>query len=381
MPARTGSYIRSARRHTHANPDVPASPSADALWACLRLAAARAAAAPARASGALPVAPAALELPDADLRAAGVGLTEKQAARLREAARAPVPARLRERAQEAGVSAVTFRDGAYPANLLPLADAPPLLFVRGALRPDDRFGVAIVGSRRATRYGQMQAERFARAFTERGLAVISGGAAGIDTAAHQGALAGEGRTIAVLGCGVDVAYPAGNRALFARIVACGGASFPSSPCRHCRSRGASRRATASSPGWPGAWSSWKRRATRGRSSRRATPPSTAATSGRSPAPLTRAAPRGHQAIQDGAALADTPEDVLAALGIAVDPRPAAPRRTARRRPGRESAGSCAGRRPPAGREPPAGRFSTWRRATSTTRRPPPGWPRRRPRPP
>ena len=112
---------------------------------------------------------------------------------------------------------VTVRDDIYPANLRPLPDAPPVLFLRGALIPEDKFSIAIVGSRRATSYGLGLAYQFARELAQHGLTIVSGGASGVDTEAHRGALEGGGRTLAFLGCGVDIAYPSNNRKLFAEI--------------------------------------------------------------------------------------------------------------------------------------------------------------------
>lgn len=122
-----------------------------------------------------------------------------------------------------GTRLVTMQDSAYPANLRPLIDAPPVLFVRGELIPEDKFSMAIVGSRRATSYGLGLARQFAREMARHGLSIISGGARGVDTEAHRGALEGGGRTVAFLGCGVDVAYPSSNRNLFGEIAAGGGA--------------------------------------------------------------------------------------------------------------------------------------------------------------
>ena len=116
-----------------------------------------------------------------------------------------------------GASLVTIADDHYPANLRPLPDAPPVLLVRGELIPEDKFSLAIVGSRRATNYGLTLARQFARELTTRGLTVVSGGALGVDTLAHRGALEGAGRTVAFLGCGVDITYPASNRDLFREI--------------------------------------------------------------------------------------------------------------------------------------------------------------------
>lgn len=118
---------------------------------------------------------------------------------------------------------VTNQDANYPINLRPLIDAPPVLFVRGTLVPEDKFSMAIVGSRRATSYGLELSRQFAFEMARHGLAIVSGGARGVDTKAHQGALAGGGRTVAFLGCGVDVAYPSSNRALFNEIAEGGGA--------------------------------------------------------------------------------------------------------------------------------------------------------------
>ncbi len=122
-----------------------------------------------------------------------------------------------------GARVVGWDDPAYPPGLRPLPDAPPVLLVRGELRPEDKFSVAIVGSRRASSYGLSLAKRFARDLAAQGLTVVSGGARGVDTLAHQGALEAQGRTIAFLGCGVDVPYPADNRRLFSQIADGGGA--------------------------------------------------------------------------------------------------------------------------------------------------------------
>jgi len=103
-------------------------------------------------------------------------------------------------------------DSRYPV-LLGAIPAPPALFARGALSDDDALALAIVGSRRATPYGLAVAERLASDLAARGVTIVSGLARGIDTAAHRGALAAGGRTLAVLGCGLDVVYPLENRAL------------------------------------------------------------------------------------------------------------------------------------------------------------------------
>lgn len=124
---------------------------------------------------------------------------------------------------EACGAAVVFREDAeYPALLREIADPPHALFVRGQLQEDAK-SVAIVGSRRDTRYGRTQAYQIARDLAAVGVTVISGLARGIDTAAHEGALAGGGRTVAVMGNGIDMVYPEENKALAQRIIDHGGA--------------------------------------------------------------------------------------------------------------------------------------------------------------
>ena len=119
-----------------------------------------------------------------------------------------------------GATLVTFDSPSYPANLRPLPDAPPVLLLRGELVPEDKFSIAIVGSRGATHYGLTLAKQFARELSGHGLTIVSGGARGVDTEAHKGALEAGGRTLAYLGCGVDHDYPRDNRGLFDDI-ACG----------------------------------------------------------------------------------------------------------------------------------------------------------------
>jgi DNA processing protein len=122
---------------------------------------------------------------------------------------------------EAGATLVTLDDTSYPWRLGEIYDPPLALFVRGELRPEDEHAVAIVGTRRPTPYGLRMAEKIARELAARGITVVSGLASGIDSAAHRGALEAGGRTIAILGNGVDVVYPRENRELTEQIVAQG----------------------------------------------------------------------------------------------------------------------------------------------------------------
>jgi len=114
-------------------------------------------------------------------------------------------------------SIVTLKDPEYPRLLLNSPSPPPVLFVRGELKAEEKLVVAIVGTRRATGYGRAATQRLARELTARGVVIVSGAARGIDTLAHKGALDADGRTIAVLGCGVDVSYPPENEELLEEI--------------------------------------------------------------------------------------------------------------------------------------------------------------------
>jgi DNA processing protein len=122
------------------------------------------------------------------------------------------------RAAELGVTIVCPEDDAYPILLRSIPDPPLVLFIKGTLEPRDLNGFAIVGSRKCSYYGREQAERFAALLAGAGFTIVSGGARGTDSAAHRGALAHpQGRTVAVLGSGVDVPYPPENKGLFEQI--------------------------------------------------------------------------------------------------------------------------------------------------------------------
>ncbi|HQP06751.1 MAG TPA: DNA-processing protein DprA [Smithellaceae bacterium] len=118
---------------------------------------------------------------------------------------------------KAGIRIVTFLDENYPRHLLNVYDRPALLYVAGHLHSDD-ISIAIVGSRHASTYGKYTTDRISRELALRGATIVSGMARGIDSCAHRGALAANGRTIAVLGSGLDVIYPPENKKLFEAIV-------------------------------------------------------------------------------------------------------------------------------------------------------------------
>ena len=115
-----------------------------------------------------------------------------------------------------GVELLAYTDASYPQSLQNLSDKPLVLYIKGKL-PEAPYALAIVGSRRCTEYGVRAAAYFAQAMTREGIPIISGGAKGIDTAAHEACLQAGGTTVAVLGCGLDIAYPPENARLFARI--------------------------------------------------------------------------------------------------------------------------------------------------------------------
>jgi len=118
-----------------------------------------------------------------------------------------------ERARRLGVGFLTPEDPGYPPLLKGTADPPEVLYTRGTIVPEDRLAIAVVGARRATPAGLDLAARIGCDLARRGFTVVSGLARGIDAAAHKGALAGGGRTIAVLGSGLDRVYPSEHEAL------------------------------------------------------------------------------------------------------------------------------------------------------------------------
>ncbi len=118
---------------------------------------------------------------------------------------------------QAGNHIVTLADAAYPPTLLQIPDPPVVLYIKGRIDLLSQASIAVVGSRNATAQGIANAGAFSAALSHAGFAIVSGMALGIDAAAHEGGLQGKGSTIAVIGTGIDLVYPARNRALAHRI--------------------------------------------------------------------------------------------------------------------------------------------------------------------
>ncbi|MFH1626070.1 MAG: DNA-processing protein DprA [Pseudomonadota bacterium] len=122
------------------------------------------------------------------------------------------------RAKMAHARVLTLEDQLYPKNLLKINNPPPVLYMKGEIIEDDELAVAVVGSRTPSRYGEWTARSISRDLAAQGLTIISGMARGIDSISHKEALSAGGRTIAVLGSGIDVIYPPENRVLFDKII-------------------------------------------------------------------------------------------------------------------------------------------------------------------
>ncbi|NLM51457.1 MAG: DNA-protecting protein DprA [Firmicutes bacterium] len=131
------------------------------------------------------------------------------------------PFRELKRCQSLGINVLTLKDENYPELLKVIHDPPPVLYYRGRLAVLNSIAVAVVGSRKATAYGKATAEKISGDLARAGVVIVSGMARGIDTSAHLGALKGQGQTVAVLGCGLDICYPPENKSLREKIVQSG----------------------------------------------------------------------------------------------------------------------------------------------------------------
>lgn len=149
---------------------------------------------------------------------AAAGLDAKSVAALAHTRRSVTPEAEVDRLAGVGATALTLDDAGYPPLLREVADPPPVLFVKGSLTQADAWAIGVVGTRRATVYGREVTDLLASDLARNGITIVSGLARGIDAAAHAAAIKAGGRTIAVLGCGVDVVYPPENRKLAEQVV-------------------------------------------------------------------------------------------------------------------------------------------------------------------
>ena len=139
-----------------------------------------------------------------------------------------LPAKIDYYCRKLGMHLVSLWDEEYPEALRTIGDPPVVLYVLGKL-PQEKYCCAIVGSRNCTGYGERAAEYFATSLARQGIPIISGGAKGIDAAAHRATLLAGGVTVAVVGCGLDIDYPESNAGLFRKIVEQGGAVISEYP--------------------------------------------------------------------------------------------------------------------------------------------------------
>ena len=155
-----------------------------------------------------------------DLLSVG-GLTKARAENIRKFSRWDEVDRQVEVMQKKGISPVHVGNPSYPEVLKEIPDAPLVVYIKGIYQADDRFGIAVVGSRKYSAYGEAVTQKISGELASAGFTVISGMARGIDTFAHRSALSAGGRTIAVLGSGLDVSYPAENKGLMDKIAVSG----------------------------------------------------------------------------------------------------------------------------------------------------------------
>jgi len=149
------------------------------------------------------------------------GLSQKIAERVIQARASVDLDGFMEQIAAQGIHVLTWDDEAYPSRLKEIDQPPPILYLRGELTAEDSWAVAVVGTRRVTAYGRQVTEELASYLAQNGVTVVSGLARGVDAIAHQAALKAGGRTLAVMGNGVDRVYPPEHRALAEQILASG----------------------------------------------------------------------------------------------------------------------------------------------------------------
>ena len=162
-----------------------------------------------------------------DFDLAKAGLERRTIDSIRKLRLRTTPEAILDRLTRLEIVPLTLLDDGYPSNLRQVADPPPVLFTRGSMMPVDGTAVALVGTRRATAYGKAVAERLTRDLARSGVTLVSGLAKGIDTVVHHAALEAGGRTIAVMGNGLDQVYPAENGGLAHKIVEAGAGALVS----------------------------------------------------------------------------------------------------------------------------------------------------------
>lgn len=162
-----------------------------------------------------------------DLDMAAAGLERRTIESLKRLRSTTSPAAALDALQRAAISALTIADEDYPSNLREVVDPPVVLFVRGRILPTDVSAVALIGTRRATQYGRAVADRLATDLAAAGVTMVSGLARGVDTVAHAAAVRAGGRTLAVLGNGLDTVYPPENGPLARQIVDSGAGALVS----------------------------------------------------------------------------------------------------------------------------------------------------------
>ncbi|MFM0019837.1 DNA-processing protein DprA [Paraburkholderia azotifigens] len=303
---------------------------------------------------------AAFGLPEAVLSQTFAALAEVAGEATARAALAPPPAgfpvqldAVRCWRESPGNVLVTLDDPAYPPLLLTMPDPPPLLYVKGRVELLHARSIAVVGSRSATPQGIEDATRFARAFADAGLTVVSGLASGVDGAAHRGALQGRGSTVAVIGTGADLVYPSSHHALAHQIAGHGAlvSEWPlGTPARSANFPQRNRLIAGLVGGVlvveaamrSGSLITARFANEMGRD--------VFAIPGSIHAPLARGC---HRMIKQGAKLVETPEDVLEELGFVAAPQPPVPARAARLRAVAETPQGEAGTSPENGAPVPA----------------------------